>query len=126
MSDFIEQRNENGQVHWYVWNETTKGENFAEKWNSDPVRAEVFFSWHTRALGDISRLKDVEGIDGLRRQLGDAFGSGPAKAVVDSITGEISASRQATTLGVAPKIGLVTGAVAASVTPVRANTFYGR
>ena len=126
MSDFIEQRNENGQVHWYVWNETTKGENFAEKWNSDPVRAEVFFSWHSRALGDISRLKDVEGIDGLKRQLGDAFGSGPAKAVVDTITGEINASRKSNTLGLAPKIGLVTGAVAANVTPVRANTFYGR
>lgn len=64
--------------------------------------------------------------DGLKRQLGDAFGSGPAKAVVDSITEDISTSRQNGTLGVAPRIGLVTGITTASVTPVRANTFFGR
>lgn len=126
MPDFIEARTVNGTMHWFVWNETTKGENFAEKWNGDPKRAEVFFTWHARALGDISRLKDAEGMDGLRRYLGDAFGSGPAKAVVDAITDDISASRRAGTLGVAPGVGLVTGVAAATATPVRANTFFGR
>lgn len=126
MPDFIEARTGNGQTHWFVWNETTKGENFAEKWNADPKRAEVFFTWHARALSDISRLKDAEGLDGLKRHLGDAFGSGPAKAVVDAITNDISASRRAGTLGVAPRVGLVTGVAAATATPVRANTFFGR
>lgn len=124
MPDFIETRRVDGQMQWFVWNETTKGENFSEKWNGDPKRAEIFFTWHTRALADISRLKDVEGLDGLRRQLGDAFGSAPAKAVIDSITDDISTSRQKGTLGVAPRIGLVTGITTAAVTPVRANTFW--
>ncbi len=126
MPDFIEARAANGKTHWFVWNETTQGENFAEKWNSDPKRAEVFFTWHARALSDISRLKEAEGIDGLKRYLGDAFGAGPAKAVVDAITDDISASRRAGTLGVAARVGLVTGLAAASTTPVRANTFFGR
>lgn len=126
MPDFIETRRVDGQMQWFVWNETTKGENFSEKWNGDPERAEIFFSWHTRALADISRLRDVEGLDGLKRQLGDAFGSAPAKAVIDSITDDISASRQKGTLGVAPRVGLVTGITTAAVTPVRANTFFGR
>ncbi|NNG71910.1 nucleotidyltransferase [Rhizobium laguerreae] len=126
MTDFIETRRVDGQMQWFVWNETTKGENFSEKWNGDPKRAEIFFTWHTRALADISRLKDVDGLDGLRRQLGDAFGSAPAKAVIDSITDDISTSRQKGTLGVAPRIGLVTGITTAAVTPVRANTFFGR
>ncbi|MBX5154153.1 nucleotidyltransferase [Rhizobium lentis] len=126
MPDFIEARSVNGRMHWFVWNETTKGENFAEKWNADPKRAEVFFTWHARALNDISRLKDAEGLDGLKRHLGDAFGSGPAKAVIDAITNDISASRRAGTLGVAPRVGLVTGIAAATATPVRANTFFGR
>jgi len=126
MPDFIEARTVNGRMHWFVWNETTKGENFAEKWNADPKRAEVFFTWHARALSDISRLKDAEGLDGLKRHLGDAFGSGPAKAVVDAITNDISASRRAGTLAVAPRVGLVTGVAAATATPVRANTFFGR
>ena len=126
MTDFIETRRVDVQMQWFVWNETTKGENFSEKWNGDPKRAEIFFTWHTRALADISRLKDVEGLDGLRRQLGDAFGSAPAKAVIDSITDDISTSRQKGTLGVAPRIGLVTGMTTATVTPVPANTFFGR
>ena len=126
MPDFIEARSVNGRMHWFVWNETTKGENFAEKWNGDPKRAEVFFTWHARALSDISRLKYAEGMDGLKRHLGDAFGSGPAKAVIDAITDEVSASRRAGTLGVAPRVGLVTGVAAAVAAPVRANTFFGR
>lgn len=126
MPDFIEARAVNGKMHWFVWNETTKGENFAEKWNGDPKRAEAFFTWHTRALSDINRLKDAEGLDGLKRHLGDAFGSGPAKAVIDAIADDISASRLAGTLGVAPRVGLVTGVAAAAATPVRANTFFGR
>lgn len=126
MPDFIETRRVDGQMQWFVWNETTKGENFSEKWNGDPKRAEIFFTWHTRALADISRLKDVEGLDGLKRKLGDAFGSTPARAVIDSITDDISTSRQKGTLGVAPRIGLLVGSTTATVTPVRANTFFGR
>ncbi|EYR79812.1 nucleotidyltransferase [Shinella sp. DD12] len=126
MPDFIEARSVNSRMHWFVWNETTKGENFAEKWNADPKRAEVFFAWHARALSDISRLRDAEGMDGLKRHLGDAFGPGPAKAVIDAITDEISASRRVGTLGVAPRIGLVTGIASAAATPVGANTFFGR
>ena len=37
---------------WYIWNETTHGENFAEKWNRRPERAEAFFAWHARFYSD--------------------------------------------------------------------------
>lgn len=33
MADFIETRRVDGRLQWFVWNETTTGENFAEKWN---------------------------------------------------------------------------------------------
>ncbi|MBB2701073.1 UNVERIFIED_ORG: hypothetical protein GGI66_005787 [Rhizobium esperanzae] len=126
MPDFIETRIVNGRTHWYVWNETTKGENFAEKWNGDPKRAEVFNTWHACVLNDIGRLRDVEGLDGLKQRLSDSFGPAPAKAVMDSITGEISLSRRTGLLTAVPNIGLMTGLASAAATPVRANTFFGR
>lgn len=126
MPDFIETRIVNGRTHWFVWNETTEGENFAEKWNGDPKRAEVFYTWHARVLDDIGRLRDAEGLDGLKQRLSDSFGPAPAKAVMDSITDEISLSRRNGVLTVAPHVGLVTGLASATATPVRANTFFGR
>lgn len=43
MPDSIESEVIGGARLWFIWNETTSGENFAEKWNRDPRRAEAFF-----------------------------------------------------------------------------------
>ncbi|MFL0691690.1 MAG: hypothetical protein ACJLUP_06065 [Agrobacterium tumefaciens] len=77
-------------------------------------------------LTDIGRLRDVEGLDGLKQRLSDSFGPAPAKAVIDSITDEISLSRRNGLLTAAPHVGLVTGVASVTATPVRANTFFGR
>jgi hypothetical protein len=44
MPDTIEIRRVDGSVRWFIWNETTAGENFAEKWNRRPKRAEAFYA----------------------------------------------------------------------------------
>ncbi len=44
MPDIIETRPIGGGLQWFIWNETTSGENFAEKWNRDPSRAKAFFA----------------------------------------------------------------------------------
>jgi hypothetical protein len=36
MPSFIETTGRRGETGWFVWNPTTEGENFAEKWNKDP------------------------------------------------------------------------------------------
>jgi hypothetical protein len=125
MPAFVESRLVNGRKQWFIWNETTSGENFGEKWNKDPALAEAFFAWHGRALTDLGKLASTEGLDQLRRGLGDAFGPAPAKQALDAFTGNLSSARHAGQLVVAPAIGLSVGAAAAS-TPVRANTFFGR
>jgi hypothetical protein len=125
MPDFIETRFELGRTLWFVWNETTIGENFAEKWNAEPARAEAFFSWHARALADIEGLANIEGLDRLMKSLGSAFGDEPARKAIDAMTGNITAARKVGALFAAPAVGLST-VPAAAATLVRSNTFFGR
>jgi hypothetical protein len=122
--DTIEVRRVDGQDHWTIWNETTDGENFAEKWNRRPERAEAFFTWHARFCSDLNELAAIQGIDRLGDMLKSLFGPRPATAAINSLTDRITKARQSGTLAVAPGIGLTVGALAAA-TPVRANTFYG-
>jgi hypothetical protein len=124
MPDTIELRHVDGLDQWFIWNETTAGENFAEKWNSQPERAEAFFTWHARFCSDLVQLEAIRGIDRLGDFLKVLFGSRPANAAIDSLTERVSTARRAGNLRVAPAIGLSVSAVPAS-TSVRANTFYG-
>jgi hypothetical protein len=123
MPAFIETRMAGARQLWFIWNETTSGENFAEKWNHDPSRAEAFFAWHTQASADLDRLADIEGIDRLNKSLSESFGPAPVTKAFDALTQEVSTARRANRLYVAPAIGL-TGAATAT-TQVRANTFFG-
>lgn len=120
---FIEQRAEGHRTLWFVWNETTRGENFAEKWNSDANLPQAFFAWHRQAVVDLERLAELDGLDIITKHLGGAFGPSIASKVMGGITANVTSSRTAGRLRVAPSIGLTTAAVAA--TPVRANTFFG-
>jgi hypothetical protein len=125
MPDTIQTGTSNEQTTWYIWNETTEAENFAEKWNKYPERAAAFFAWHARAVSDVERLATVEGLDELRRLLGGVFGGGPAGRAVDAMTERVTAARTSGRLSVARAGGLIVGTPAAS-TSVRANTFFGR
>jgi predicted DNA-binding transcriptional regulator AlpA len=124
MPDTIEVRHVGGRVQWFIWNETTTGENFAEKWNCRPERAEAFYAWHERLCSDLAQLEAVSGLDRLGDMLKGLFGSRPATAAMDSLTQRVSTARRAGNLHVAPTVGLSIGASPAS-TSVRANTFYG-
>jgi hypothetical protein len=122
--DTIEIRQTPIGVQWFIWNETTAGENFAEKWNQMPELAEAFFTWHRRFCSDIEGLTAANGLDQLGEMLKGLFGPRPANAAIDLLTDRVTAARQSGRLRVAPSIGLGVGALAAS-TPVRANTFFG-
>jgi hypothetical protein len=124
MPDTIAIRQVDGCVQWFIWNETTAGENFAEKWNRRPERAEAFYAWHGRFCSDLAQLESVTGIDRLGDVLKGLFGSRPATAAIDYLTERVSAARRVGSLRVAPAVGLSVGAMPAS-TAVRANTFYG-
>ncbi len=121
MPDFIETRIVSGVQQWFIWNETTSDENFAEKWNGDPRRAEAFYAWHTRALADLDKLADIQGLDQLNKSLSDTFGPAPVTKAFDALTEKVSAARRVGSLSVAASFGLSVGAS----TGVRPNTFFG-
>jgi hypothetical protein len=124
LPDTIEVLHVDGGVKWFIWNETTAGENFAEKWNRRPERAEAFYTWHARLCSDLEHLEAVTGLDRLGEVLKGLFGSRPVTAAMDSLTDRVSTARSAGNLHVAPAVGLSVGAMPAS-TAVRPNTFYG-
>jgi len=120
---FIEKKEVGGRTHYFVWNETTLGENFAEKWNDEPGRALAFFRWHRRVELDLARLTDLEGMDELTKELSQTLGEGVVRKALDDHTGSLSAARGAGRLGVIASAGLSTSAAA---TPIPKNTFFGR
>jgi hypothetical protein len=123
MPRFIETRLVEGRQQWFVLNETTTGENFAEKWNGDARRAQSFFTWHTSALTDIESFGSVAGLDSLTKSLGESFGPGPANRALSRLTTNVSTARTLGQLSVAPIVGLRVGRTLAPV--VKPNTFFG-
>jgi hypothetical protein len=121
---FIESSIVEGRRTWTIPNESTEGENFAEKWNAEPQRAASFFAWHAEALAAFEAFAAAAGLDEIQRCLSDAIGEEPVRKAVGAITEEIGAARKAGSLLVKPSVGLIAGAAAG--TPVRANTFFGR
>jgi hypothetical protein len=124
MPDFIERRGVAGQVQWFIWNETTEDENFAERWNAEPARVKAFFDWHAAAMADLERLTESEGLDRLSEILTKSFGQTPTSEVMQDLFASVSAARRKRDLALAPQIGLTMSSTARA-TPVRANTFYG-
>lgn len=124
MPHFIDQPVVEGRRVYVVANETTIGENFAERWNTEPARAAAFYSWHAKALADFEALPALEGIDVIARSLGRSLGSAVVGKVVDARAGAVSQARADKKLYVAPAVGLTLSS-GANATPVRSNTFFG-
>jgi hypothetical protein len=108
---------------WVVENETTRGENFAEKWNDDPALADAFFEWHTHAVAYFDRWCHLQGNDRLIESMSEAFGEGPVKLAFDAINAQVAADQRANRLVVVPNYGLASSATVGTV--VRSHTFFG-
>lgn len=124
MPHFIETRVVNGRRQYWVPNETTVGENFADRWNTEPTRVQAFFAWHAKALSDFEKFASLEGIDRITNNLEDSLGDTVVRRVMDKRTETISAARGANKLFIAPSVGLsLTNSANAS--PVPHNTHFG-
>jgi hypothetical protein len=122
MPSFIETRGRRGEDGWFVWNETTDGENFAEKWNHNPALAPAFFRWHLQALRAVEQLASTIGMDNVAKHLSEAFGDVGTRAV-RKLTENVSTARAVNHLAVLPGAGLV--GITPRATNVRPNTFFG-
>lgn len=121
MHRFIQVNEMNGKRFYTIENPTTKGENFAEKWNAHPERAKGFYDWQKQALNDLDQLAEIEGLDSIIEHLKTRLIGPEATRVLNLVTNRLGRARSAGILRVAPAagLGLTTGQ------SVRANTFYG-
>lgn len=127
MPSFIKVEIRSGKRFYVIKNETTAGENFADKWNNDERLAFAFFEWHNNALESVESLLSVEGVSNFAESLSKSFGANKEQVrdTVASIIDPISNARISGKLIVAPTLGLTTTRVLGAV-PVPNNTFFGR
>lgn len=125
MPHFIERSQRKGRSFYAVWNKTTDGENFAERWNSEPKRVNAFYEWHERALANFENIRDTVGLDNVIDGMQKGLGENPVKRVIAARTDEISAARKSSSLFILPSAGLATEPAKAA-TVVRSNDFFWR
>jgi hypothetical protein len=121
---FIERPVVDGRQIYLVPNESTQGENFADRWNAEPQRPQAFYDWHQNALTNFESLAGLEGLDRITMNLEKSLGGKVVRSVMDAQTEVISKARAAKQLYVAPSVGLITSSTA-KATPVPQNTFFG-
>jgi hypothetical protein len=124
MPHFIETRVVSGHRQYWVPNETTVGENFADRWNTEPARVQAFYEWHAKALSDFEKVATLEGVDRITTNLEESLGDTVVRRVMDKRTETIGAARGANKLYIAPSVGLSLS-TPANASPVPHNTHFG-
>ena len=126
MPSFIRIEERNGMHLFVIENETTVGENFADKWNSDPRLASEFYDWHCDALSSIDSLLQLEGVDQFTESLSNSFGARKVviKEIFEKLVTPIGQARSAGLLSIAPSVGLIATHSYGAIT-VPKNTFFG-
>lgn len=123
MPMFIQMEDQSGRPYYLIPNETTEGENFADKWNVDSRLPVAFFEWH-RGLTDIlGGIEGQRGLDIMGNTLSAGFGEAVVKPAVARFVGNVSAARSADQLSIMPGVGLASSAVGVRV---QRNTFFGQ
>ncbi|MRR06725.1 MAG: nucleotidyltransferase [Deltaproteobacteria bacterium] len=113
-------------VKYSIMNETTVGENFAEKWNKNPNLSKAFFGWQQKAVIDLESLPTAIGLDNLRKSMNACFGESVVAGTFEMDTKEITVARSNGLLSVLPAIGLTTQKTLRNSVRIPHNTFFGR
>jgi hypothetical protein len=126
MPDSIRRVEVTAQTQYFIDNDATVGENFAEKWNRDPRLPVAFYNWHKRVLDDLSQLVQIEGQDVIAEHFIKSYGAtrSQATAALGSPIVSATAARSNGSLLVVPAFGLTT-TIRPGATQVRPNTFFG-
>lgn len=124
MPRFIQRTLVDGRQYYVIANETTIGENFADRWNTEPARVAAFYEWHAKALADFENFAEIEGLDLVAMGMQKSLGETVVRRVMDARTATITTARAQNKLYVAPRIGLSLASTAAA-TPVPRNTYFG-
>lgn len=105
-------------------NPVDEKENFADKWNEEPKKAEAFFSWLKKARADFEVLNGIRGLDEIGRSLQTSCGKPIAIQAMTGYGERIQGRRNSASLFASP-VGLTSaGSAAAKVVP--RHEFYGK
>lgn len=118
--DYIEEREKNGAIEYWVQNPEHGEENFAEKWNEHPERRVAFYEWHKAMLDALNSMAEVRG-EKLFEAMGSEFGKKEVSSVRSLHTKVISEAREKGAL-----FGAAGGLTTAGSQPMKKNTFFGK
>lgn len=118
----IEQRR---GLYW-ISNPVDPAENFADKWNSDPKRAEAFYKWLEIAKHDfISKAASCYGLDQLYKLFSNKLGDQPVNRAFKSIGNEMREKRENNKLYSAGLGGSLLSKDSGNLL-VKGHTFFGK
>jgi hypothetical protein len=120
MAGLIERRN----GVWWVPNPIREKENFADRWEGRPTRADAFFRWIEQAQSDFTGLGVDAGVDRVVAKLAKLFGEQAAKHAGSSYATALAETRDRGKLGMAVGTGML-GAVSKGKPAVPSHTFHG-
>ncbi len=111
-----------GDVHW-VANPVNPKENFADKWQTNPRRAEMFKVWLRQVKVDLNTALNKRGINEISESLKAAFGERTLNTAVMNFGDSYRSERVSGKLMMAAGTGTL-GIVGS--TKVKDHTFYGK
>lgn len=128
MPTFINKEYEKGRLIYSIPNETTTGENFADKWNRNQQLPYWFFDWHKKALLTFEELLGIDGLDRIVEIISNEFSAPHAtvQATLDSYMHGVNRARENHSLRVNKSVGILSTPSTLTSVIVPQNTFFGR
>ena len=121
MDEYVENRD----GVWHIENPVMPGENFADKWEMEPKKADAFFEWLSAARVDlVTELLNADGVPGLKTAMEESLGSVYPTRAIKAYGDALDERRKSNGL-FASAAGLSTVATSTSKT-VPNHSFYGR
>jgi hypothetical protein len=117
MQNGIEKRD---GVYW-VENPINPKENFADKWQTNPERADQFFKWLRQVETDLNTASQQKGLQEVTKSLSSALGENAVLRGIQEYGNSIDDKQQQGNLSMASKTGLL----GSSGRLVKKNTWYG-
>jgi hypothetical protein len=122
MPQLVEVRN---GVYW-VANPVQPQENFADRWQSNPKRAEAFFEWIAAAHNDFASIGEASAnLDRVLTRIAKSLGDDAAKGGGAALGNSLRDARDRGELKMAPRTGALAVGAAPTGIPVRRHTFHG-
>jgi hypothetical protein len=107
---------------YVVSNPIQPKENFADRWQAHPSRAERFFEWIQQAHADVAGLGSERGVDTVLEKVAKALGERAAEHAGRAAGSGLFETRTAVGLGMAAGTGALTSGGSRTVRP---HTFHG-